>query len=239
MSENTITIDIVGTDLALATLRSYSGSVRRGARIAMNKSALRILGRTKQGFGQTGRPQRRSGALSRSIVRVISNEEGAIVGQVGSTMPYKTGYAAQLEKGGPVPAMTITAKKGKALVFFKGFAGITYRAHLAAGMQVKSAIAETRKTHHIGKFVNSEYSAGGAVHKFRYFQSGRGQAGNIVFARSVKIPARYQRAMPYLRPSFEAERPQIAETFDIEIRDAIARKQMGSLNSADFSGEAS
>lgn len=239
MAENTISIDVVGTEQALATIRSYAGSVRRGARIAMNRTTLRMVGRTKLSFGETGRPQRRSGALSRSVVRVLTNEEGSIVGQVGSTMPYKTGYAAVLEKGGPIPAQTITAKKGKALVFFKGFAGITYRARLASGMNVKGAIAETRKVHRIGKFVNSAYSAGGTTHKYRYFQAGRGQKGNIVFARSVKIPARYQRAMPYLRPSFETERPLISETFKVEISDSIARKQMGSLNSADFSGGAS
>jgi len=237
MAEETITIDLVGTQEAMNALILSAGAVRRAARIAMSKTTLRILGRTKSSFGQSGKPLRRSGALSRSVINRVSSEDGgSILGQVGSTMPYKTGYAAILEKGGPLPAMTITAKKGKALVFFKGFAGITYRARLAAGLNVKGAIAETRKIHRIGKFVNSEYTASGAVHKYRYFQGGRGQKNNIVFARSVKIPARHQRAMPYLGPALTDERPLIAATFQVEISDAIAKKRLGSLNSADFPG---
>jgi len=119
------------------------------------------------------------------------------------------------KKGGPLPAMTITPKKGKALAWFTGFAGITFRSKLAAGMTFTRAATLTRKAHGLGGF----RKVGGQ----RVFRAGRGDsATNMIFARSVKIPARYQRAMPFLRPGFEEERPLIPIRFKKEIR-----KQLG------------
>ena len=206
MSDEKIEITLVGTDEALAKLRLHHGALQRGARLAMSATTLRILNRVKTSFGEPGKPQRRTGHLSRSIIRLLVDESGVITGTVGSTMPYKTGYAAILEKGGNQPARTITAKKGKVLAWFSGFAGITYRSKLAAGMPVTSAITSTRLAHGLGGY----RTVGGK----RVFHAGKGSAtGNLRFAHSVKIPARYQRAMPYLRPGFEGDRPNIPGRF--------------------------
>jgi hypothetical protein len=202
MAEDTIEIRLFGTEKAIAGLKLRAGSVERGARIAMNGVTLRILNRIKRSFGEPGKPQRRTGHLSRSIIRLVADESGVIKGVVGSTLPYKTGYAAILEKGGPLPAMTIAPKKAKALRWFTGFRGIAFQAALQAGSTVKGAIKAARAGH-----------------------LGRGRGGrraDVAFARSVKIPARYQRAMPYMRPGFEAERPLIPNAFKKEIR-----KQLG------------
>jgi hypothetical protein len=231
MAEDKIEIKLFGTNEALAALKRNAGAVQRGARIAMSGATLRILNRVKTSFNEPGKPQRRTGDLSRSIIRLLINEDGAITGIVGSRLPYKTGYAAILEKGGQLPAMTITAKHGKALRWFTGFAGITFRARLAAGMTVKGATTATLTAHRLGRSVSSEFSARGVTQKYRYFEKGRGSAtGNVMFARSVKIPARYQRAMPFLRPGFEQELPFIPKRFRKEILDQIAKKQMGSLS---------
>jgi len=231
MAESTIEFNLFGTNEALAALKRNAGAVQRGARVAMDGTTLRILSRVKRSFDQPGKPHRRTGVLSRSIIRLVVNESGVITGIVGSTLPYKTGYAAILEKGGNQPARTITAKNGKALRWFTGFAGITFRARLAAGMTVKGATAATLTAHKLGRSVSSEFSARGVTQKYRYFEKGRGSAtGNVMFARSVKIPARYQRAMPYLRPGFDEELPLIPKRFRKEILDQIAKKQMGSLS---------
>lgn len=231
MAENTIEIALYGTNEAIAALKSHVGAVRRGARVAMNGITLRMLNRIKRSFGEPGKPQRRSGHLSRSIVRIVTSEGEIITGVVGSTLPYKTGYAAILEKGGNQPARTITAKNGKALRWFSGFAGITYQARLASGMTVKGAVAATLKAHRLGRSVTSQYTARGVTHKYRYFEKGPGSAaGNVHFARSVKIPARYQRAMPFLRPGFDEIVPIIPAIFKKEIRDKIASKQIASLS---------
>lgn len=215
MAEDRIEIGLFGTNEAITALKSRAGAVQRGARIAMNGVTLRILNRVKTSFGEPDKPQRRTGHLSRSIIRLLIDETGTITGIVGSTLPYKTGYAAILEKGGPLPAMTITPKKGKALAWFTGFAGITFRSKLAAGMTFTRAATLTRKAHGLGGF----RKVGGQ----RVFRAGRGDsATNMIFARSVKIPARYQRAMPFLRPGFEEERPLIPIRFKKEIR-----KQLG------------
>lgn len=202
MAENTIEIGIYGTQEAITALKLRAGAVQRGARLAMNGVTLRILNRVKMSFGEPGKPQRRTGHLSRSIIRLVVDETGTITGIVGSTLPYKTGYAAILEKGGQLPAMTISPKKAKALRWFTGFRGLAFQAAMASGSTVKQAVRAARA----GKL-------------------GRGRWGaraDVAFARSVKIPARYQRAMPYLRPGFDDERPLIPIRFKQEIR-----KQLG------------
>lgn len=204
MSENTITIDVVGTAKALDALKLRHGSVRRGARIAMDKTTFRIRGRVKESFGQAGKPRVISRALSRSITSRVEGTEDAIVGQVGSTMPYKTGYAAILEKGGPIPE--IKPKKGKYLRFLRatGFAGMAYDAALGSGATGTKA----RKA---------------AIRVHRSMTGLRGKAlDRQAFVYVKKVPARYQRAMPYLHPAFDAERPLIPETFKKAIDAALA-----------------
>jgi len=189
MSEDRIEINLLGSQEAINGLVLRAGSVRRGARLAMGGTTLRILSRVKSSFGEPGKPQRRTGHLSRSIIRIVTDEGEIITGIVGSTLPYKTGYAAILEKGGPLPAMTITAKPGKVLAWPVGVGKFAFRMRLAGGGTFKQARAAAIKA------------------------SNRSRSGGYAYARSVKIPARYQRAMPYLRPGFEEERPLIEETF--------------------------
>jgi len=207
MSESEISINVLGTQKAINGLMERAGGVRRGARIAMDKTTLRMRGRVKEilDTGRGGAPKSRSRHLSQSIVNLVIDEGGAIVGQVGSTMPYKTGYAAILEKGGALPAVTIVAKPGKVLAWPVGFGKMAFRAHLAGGGTMKGArTAAIRASTRSG-----------------------GKYSGYIIVRKVHLPARYQRAMPYLGPGFEEERPLIPETFQIEIARALNSPKSG------------
>lgn len=207
MSEDRIEINLIGTNEALAALKTRAGGVERGARLAMNGTTLRILRRIKQSFGEPGKPQRRTSHLSRSIIRIALDENGAITGIVGSTLPYKTGYAAILENGGNQPGRVIEAKPGKVLAWFTGLRGLKYQAALASGSTFNQAFRA---------------ATSGALGKGRRRGGRRGKWSDVAFARRVHIPQRYQRAMPYMRPAFDEERPLIEKRFT----DAI-RKQLG------------
>jgi hypothetical protein len=202
--EDRIEINVLGTQKAMDGLKLRAGSVRRGARLAMSGTTLRILSRVKTSFGEPGKPQRRTGHLSRSMIRLVTDEQGGavVVGIVGSTMPYKTGYAAILEKGGPIPE--IRPKKGKYLKFPRatGMAGIAHQAVLQAGGTYKQAARAAIRVHR------------------------RSGTSPFVFVKSV--PARYQRAMPYLHPAFDAERPDIEATFTAAIRKALGQEEISS-----------
>lgn len=204
MAEEGITINVVGTDIALEKLRLRAGSVRRGARIAMRKTTIRTRGRVKLilATGRGGAPRARHGAagLSGSIVNLVTESGDVITGQVGSTMPYGTGYAAILEKGGPLPQVTIVAKPGRVLAWPVGIGKLGHTLALSGGRTMRQARAAAIRA------------------------SNRSGGGGYAYARKVTIPARHQRAMPYLRPGFEEERPLIPVTFETEIRAAMAGK---------------
>jgi hypothetical protein len=229
MSENVISIDIPGTLATLEALRQRHGAVRRGARIAMRKSTLRIRGRTKASFGQTGKPQRRTGHLSRSIVDLVDASESAVTGRVGSTMPFRTGYAAVLELGGNQPGRVIVARRAKALRWFTGFAALTYNAQLAGGATAKQAVKRTERHYKLGGYKLRSPGKGKEGPTQRVFKKGPGgvAGGGVAFARKVHIPQRYQRAMPYLHPALVEERPEIQPTFQAEIDAAIKGTSKG------------
>ncbi len=184
-----------GKDAAIAALRQDRALVLRGLEVGMRDVLLLIRGRVKARLAAGPHPLSRTGALSRSIINQQSTAADGVTGIVGSTMPYKTGYAAILEKGGAIPE--IRPKKGKFLRFVRA-AGLSGIAH--------QAVLQRRGTYK---------QAGKAA-----MQVSRRMGENPwVFVRSV--PARYQRAMPYLHPSFDETRGDITVIFRRRIKEAL------------------
>lgn len=212
--EDRIEIGVYGTKEAIEALRLRYGSVKRGVRIGMTKTTLSMRGITKRilATGEHDAPRSRRGAagLSGSIINIVTEEGDVIIGIVGSTLPYKTGYAAILEKGGQLPE--ILPKKGKYLRFPRatGMAGIAHQAALQSGSTYKQAMAAAVRVH-------------------RRMSGARGKAlDRLAFVYVKKVPARYQRAMPYLRPGLTEEQPRMSLTFRAEIKRELARGRSGS-----------
>jgi hypothetical protein len=198
----TITITVHNAEDVAQGLVLTEAQIRKAVVKAMRDSSLAVLSIAKSGAGVSGRPVRRSGVLYRSLVAPPVEVEGdTVTARVGSTMPYGEGYAAILEKGGPLPAMTIRAKPGKVLAWPTGLSRLAFR-----GARGGTA---TRKQ-----------ARGAAIRA-----SNRLGGGGFAFARSVKIPARYQRAMPYLRPALEIDRPNVEQRLNAEL--ATAKKGLG------------
>ena len=229
MSENVISIEIPGADGAARTLMLRPRLVREAAARAMRKTTLSIRGRSKLSFGQKGKPTSRSGELARSVVDKVATSDNAVVGQVGSTMPFRTGYAAIIELGGNQPGRIIRPKHGKALRWFTGFAALKFKGQLAGGATVKEAVKRTEKHYKLGGYKLRSPGKEKQGPKQRVWVKGPGgvAGGGVMFARKVHIPQRYQRAMPYLRPALVAERPEIEPTFKAEIDAAIKSASKG------------
>ncbi|HYS05857.1 MAG TPA: hypothetical protein VEW47_11755 [Candidatus Dormibacteraeota bacterium] len=200
MGETVIRIVLEGTDAALAMLKRNESIVLDGIEKGMRDATLTILARVKVRLYAGPHPMQRRGAagLAGSITSDVKREGKFIRGIVGSTMPYKTGYAAILEKGGPIPE--IVPRKGKALMFpnTQGVSGGSYRAVLASGGTIRAAVNAAQKTSR--KTGQSEW----------------------IFVKRVR--ARYQQAYPYLRPSFDAERDRVGPMIRTRIIEALRAK---------------
>lgn len=188
MTDEKFEIQIVGTDAAMAMLARKPKATLRAMRLGMRDTTLSIRARTKQALAAGPHPLSRTGALSRSIINDVSDDGAFMVrGIVGSTMPYRTGYAAILEKGGPIPE--IVPRNARVLVFpnTRGAAGMSYHATLQSGGTIKQAI--------------------------KALKHAASRSGEQPFVFAMRVRARYQRAYPYLGPSFDAERPLIDSRF--------------------------
>ena len=188
MGETLLEIQL-DTGTAVVKLKTALKAWRTGAKLGITDFVIYTRGKVKAGLGQAGRPKSRTGAagLSGSIVHDVSEDASSITGIVGPRLPYKTGYAAILEKGGPLPAMTIRPKKGKVLAWPIGVGKFAFRQSLSAGSTMKQARGAAIKAHN---------------------RSVKGLGGGFAYARVVHIPARYQRAMPYIQPEWDAATPR-------------------------------
>lgn len=200
MAENRIDIVLAGKEEAIAALQKKPAALLRAVRRGMTDTTLSIRARTKATLAAGPHPMSRTGALSRSIISEVTDDGKIVTGVVGSTLPYKTGYAAILEKGGPIPEIVPIRAKALRFVNTHGFGGMSYHATLSAGGTIKQAIAAAKRTHV--------------------------RTGDQPFIFVKRVRARYQQAYPYLRPSFDAERPLI----DSRFRSYLVAVVKGNLN---------
>lgn len=200
MGETTIEISAYGTKEAIDSLDLRQAAIRKAVVRTMRLTGMGIAARAKTSMGEPGKPARRKGDLSRSIISKTFEEGDVITGIIGSTFPFKTSYAAILELGGPIPE--IRPKKGKYLKFVRatGWAGNAHQAVLESGGTYDKAKKAALRAHR------------------------RLGTSPFVFVKSV--PARYQRAMPYLRPALDEDTPRIKLRFEKAI--AAAKKGMKS-----------
>jgi hypothetical protein len=195
VAETIITVELRGVETARISL----GRKKRGSRKAMKRATrdttLSILRRVKTSFGQTGRPRRGTGALSRGVVDDIEELSGVIVGRVGvlAIVP----YGRILELGGTIPEHRVAPIRAKVLRWVTGVTRLGQLAGLGFGVTRRQASGAGRK------FSKSDVFDPSDVHWFR-------PSASKAF---LTIPARYQRAIPYLRPSMQEEIPLMPGTY--------------------------
>lgn len=194
-------VTLVGNKEAVKKLNSKIAKVRKGMRRGARDTRIAIAGKVKESFGRTGRPRRGTGRLSRAIRSYDEARADAIYAVVGvhASVP----YGRILELGGDIPAHDVFPVRKKALAWTTGLTRLGQLSALGFGVTRRQAfrLGTSRK----GKFRRGKFI----------------DPGDVRFAKRVHIPARSQRAIPFLRPGFEEDRPNISGRFERRVLEAL------------------
>lgn len=180
-------VTVTGSEAAAARLRAAQATLAGAIQEGLDAVTVMLAGAVKENLsGVPGFPQWRTGRLSRSILAQSAVQQGEArwVGAVGPAG--EVGYGRVLELGGTVPAHDIYPRVKQALAWpASGFAKLTYAQALGRRATPKQAQRAALRAH-------------------------RTQAGAFAFAMHVHQEARYQRPIPYLAPTFEERKGDVA-----------------------------
>jgi hypothetical protein len=192
----TIRASIKDVTAAVNAIKARAASIQTSIPRALDAGALVLAARIKRNLnGAPGFPQWRTGRLQRGIVAVPAAPVGdhfeAAVGPVAQVP-----YGKILELGGTVPEHDIYPRIKRVLAWPNS--GFALMAHENAML--------SRKT--------PKQAQAAAIRASR-----RGNTGGFAFAMHVHQKSRFQRAIPYLAPSYQEAKGDVA----VAIRSRLLR----------------
>lgn len=203
MPENAaIRVRLVGLEKAVAALNGMAERVDAAQGEGLSEAAVFLKGRVMRNLSGRGDfPQWRTGRLTRGTIAEQARRGGAgWVSRVGTSAT--VAYGRILEFGGPIPEHDVWAG---------AFSGRSSKRALAwpASMYARQLFAS-----HLGRRATPKQA------QARTRAGTRGTSG-FAFATHVTIPARIQRAIPYLAPTLQEEMPGVVEILRRRIGRAV------------------